>query len=626
MSTETATATNSSNAFTSNLHKLKERKNRCLIYAYLITCASFVISIKLVYFSFDHYLLKRDEQNQQNAHESSANKNNENGPYVITKIIYEDPLLMTLLFQISFIILFPLLQVYYFIKYHITPKQQLLNILKLHRDHDDNVFVDTEKNLALSSTKSRPSLDTKRVYRPSTDLHFDGLSHNNISETHPIDNIVEENENEENDNEFDINDLQPFPQSNQNSFANIQKISKIPDYKNKNKDEVESNVNTQSPVSITKSLIKVLYSLKPLESCFFAIGTSLIIYSMFKGINLIPFLDAMIVFNLSAFEILSLLLSCVNITFLNFENIYKIKALHKPNNKNFSQLLKTFSAMCICVCGCFLATSERKGTVLASTATSNFDPFIFNRLGGCLILGLITLLIGPLVILWSTVVMQYLYVLIYNNNYKSMKTGSRGLYRVFSNSALYTAFRSRQNTLSLEMDIMNNGSSNSIADNHSDEVDHEQDYTKNELDIQFQSLLTFQISFISTIAFIILLTIKLLIPSNNTNLSGMDDESATDMTNVLIETSGIDSKFLSNLLFTFPSFLIGLLYLSKRVKVGVLVSLPMFTVFLSFLIELIWPSGSNGTTLAPGDFFEKGEAMGYVVTGVGAVWSILAHQ
>lgn len=605
------------------LTKLKERENRALIYAYLLTSTAFVISIKLIYSSFEQFLLQRDEKDQQNTYRNIDNdKNNSNldDSFVITRIIYEDPLLMTLIFQVSFIILFPILQVYYFIKYHLTPKQQLLNILRLHRDHDA-IDVDSEKNLALLDTKGRLSLDFKRVYKPSSESPLDQT---NRSEIHPIDNIIEE---EEEVDEFDINDLQPFPQSNQNSLANLQKMAKIPDYKNTKKQTQENSTGIHSSGSLAKDLVRVLNSLKPLESFLFAVGINLVVFSIFKGITLIPFLDTMIIFNLSAFEILSLLLSCLNITFLKFADIYEMKVFHKPNNKKFSQLLKAFSGMCICLCGCFLATSERKGTELASTATSNFDPFIFNRLGGCLILGLFTLLLGPLVVLWNSVVMQYLYALIYNNNYQSAKTGSRGLHRIFSNSALYSAFRSRQNTLSLEMDSMNNNSNNNISESHSDEADHEQDYTEEELKIQFQSLLTFQVSFVSTIAFVVLLIVKLLIPENSTKFSDLaDDNTALDSANIVINSCAIDSKLLSNLLFTFPAFLFGLIYLSTRVKVGVFISLPMFIVFLSFLIELVWPSGGNGTTLSPGDSFEKGEVIGYVITGLGAIWGILVYQ
>ncbi|XBW38032.1 hypothetical protein QEN19_003617 [Hanseniaspora menglaensis] len=598
------------------LSKLKDKGNRTTVYVYLLTCISFVVSIKLIYSAFDQFLLQRDEQDQQNLYKNGKNSK-DTSSYVITKIIYEDPLLMTLIFQISFIILFPLSQVYFFIKYQITPKQQLLNMLKLHKNHGE-IVIDSEKNAEIS--KQRQSLDSKIFYKPSTELNFEELDQNNRRD---IASIAEEEQEGSLEGELDISDLMPFPQTSDLNTENMQKNDKILDYKNNINDTLETvTLQPQNSYSTVRDLLTVFLSLKPIESIFFGLGTNAVVFSVFKGISLIPFLDTMIMFNLSSFEILSLLFSCLNYTYLNFTDVCNIRFNKQSNEKDFFQLLKAFSSMIICVAGCFLATSERKATELASTATANFDPFIFNRLGGCLILGLATLLIGPLAILWNSVIMQYLYVLIHSND-NQKKQGSLGLYKIFSNQSLYSSLRGRQNTLSLEMDVMNYTGG---TETHQEEVEHEQLLTEKEFEVQFQSMLTFQVSFISTVTFFILLIIKMMMPSTTVVLDLGDDNIISDSSKIVVQTCAIDPKLLSNLLFTFPTFLFGILYLCQKVKIGILISIPMTVVFLSFLIETIWSSGTTGTTLAPGDTFEKGEAMGYITIGLGALWGILVHQ
>ncbi|KAF0272438.1 hypothetical protein FOG51_02592 [Hanseniaspora uvarum] len=597
------------------ISKLKEKKNRILAYVYLGTCLFFIVSIKLIYFSFNQYIDIRDGQDQQII---TSQRNLKRDNFVITKIIYEDPLLMTLLFQISFIILLPILQVFYFFKYNITPKHQISNVLNLHKDHYGVASLDSKIMLEKAS---RPE---GRISGASFDLNKKSFELNNA--------IQEENEEVD---DFDINDLQPFPQSN-----------KIPDYKNTLSDlrgnsltnisymnGMGNNVRNTSidfqnmdnkSLSVHSNLhnwLRILKSLKPVQSFFFGLSLNVIIYSIFKSISLIPFLDFMLMFNLSAFEILSLLMSCLNLTYFKIEDIFEIHKKNISNEKKFNMLFNSFIGMLLSVCGCFLAASERKGTVLASTATTNIDPFIFNRLGGCLVLGLLTLSIGPLVILWNNNIMEYLYDLVYcnksNNNHKK-------LYRVFSNSAMYSSFRSRRDTLTMELETITENHENSTSD------EMEQDLTEKELSIQFQSLLTFQIGFIATISLITLTLANVFMPENttSTNVSkrGADSSIIKKRDTSTVQRLGVDTKLLTNILITVPLFLFGLIYLSKRVKLGVLITLPMSIVSLAFLVEYLVPCRGNGSTLSVGETYTAGETLGYIITGLGSLWGLVVYQ
>ncbi|KAL6935613.1 uncharacterized protein HGUI_02499 [Hanseniaspora guilliermondii] len=593
--------------------KLKESKNRVIAFVYIFTGLLFTISIKLAYYSFNKYIEIRDGQDSQITTQRSLKRSN----LVVTKIIYEDPLLMTLLFQISLIILFPIVQVYFFFRYNITPKHQISNAMNLHKDHHGLLNFDNK-------TSSEKINKSESVPRASLEM-----SKKSLDMGAPI---MEENEEVD---DFDINDLQPFPQSNKipdykrsinhsrgNSLTNINYMNSNGSMMRRNTSLDLQNMNNKglSVNSDIYTLMKIFKSLKPVESFFFGMALNVILYSIFKSISLIPFLDFMLMFNLSSFEILSLLLSCLNMTFFKIEDIFEMHKKGISNEKKIGSLFKAFVGMLISVTGCFLAASERKGTVLASTATTNIDPFIFNRLGGCLILGLVTLVIGPLVIVWNSKIMEYLYDLVYcnhsNNNHKN-------LYRVFSNSAMYSSFRSRRNTLSMELESIN-------ENNESTGDDMEQDLTEKELTIQFQSLLTFQVAFIATISFLTLVLVNAFMPENIilTNVKGKrDTESILILKdNYTVQTLGVDTALLTNMLIIVPLFLIGLIYLSKRVKFGVLITLPMTIVFLAFVVENIFPSGGNGTTLSAGDTYTTGETLGYIIAGLGSLWGLAVYQ
>ncbi|KAL6938801.1 hypothetical protein ACO0OL_000413 [Hanseniaspora opuntiae] len=591
----------------------KERENRIITFVYLCTGLFFTISIKLVYHSFNKYTEIRDGQDSQITTQRNLKRSN----LVVTKIIYEDPLLMTLLFQISFIILLPIVQVYFFFRYNITPKHQISNIMNLHKDHHGLLNFDN---------KTPPEKATKLEGIPRASLE---MSKKSLDMGAPI---MEENEEVD---DFDINDLQPFPQSNKiadykrpinhsrgNSLTSLNYLNNTGPIMRRNTSLDLQNMNNKglSVNSDFYTLMKIFKSLKPVESIFFGMALNLILYSIFKSISLIPFLDFMLMFNLSSFEILSLLLSCMNMTFFKIEDVFEIHKKDISNEKKVGLLFKAFVGMLISVTGCFLAASERKGTVLASTATTNIDPFIFNRLGGCLILGLVTLIIGPLVILWNSKIMEYLYDLVYcnksNNNHKN-------LYRVFSNTALYSSFRSRRNTLSMELESINENSE-STGDSM------EQDLTDKELSIQFQSLLTFQVAFIATLSFLTLVLMNAFMPENIilANVKGKRDTESVLIfkDNYTVQTLGVDTALLTNILMTVPLFLLGLIYLSKRVKFGVLITLPMTVVFLAFVVENIFPSSGNGTTLSAGDSYTTGESLGYVIAGLGSLWGLVVYQ
>lgn len=96
--------------------------------------------------------------------------------------------------------------------------------------------------------------------------------------------------------------------------------------------------------------------------------------------------------------------------------------------------------------------------------------------------------------------------------------------------------------------------------------------------------------------------------------------------NYTVQTLGVDTALLTNILMTVPLFLLGLIYLSKRVKFGVLITLPMTVVFLAFVVENIFPSSGNGTTLSAGDSYTTGETLGYVIAGLGSLWGLVVYQ
>ena len=77
---------------------------------------------------------------------------------------------------------------------------------------------------------------------------------------------------------------------------------------------------------------------------------------------------------------------------------------------------------------------------------------------------------------------------------------------------------------------------------------------------------------------------------------------------------------------TVPLFLFGLIYLSKRVKLGVLITLPMSIVSLAFLVEYLVPCSGNGSTLSVGETYTAGETLGYIITGLGSLWGLVVYQ
>lgn len=381
--------------------------NRRLLWA--TSVFAYLFTMKLMYVSYGRV---KSETGDAAAAAAASSKNPDRGSHLESidpQYIHHDTLLMVFLFQISLILIYPIIQVYYFIKFHISPTTQLLLCLNFHKA--------SNKNESVYDFDFEDEKENSDAY----DLHKDGHMMETFypKEDH-IENMPQLADYKMTDR-TENKDVPLLPQFNANigtpaasptaPFSNMSgKLDTKMDENNQIDTIVSTNGAEDSRPRLTSSItrrnsmltetasktsfkdvIKILQSLQVFKTTIMSSLICIASLAFFKSIAMLPLLDITIISNLSIFEICSLLFTCFGI-------------LSKGQNRSLKQTLVDFIGMIIACISVLMMTWKRQGTLLASTVNTN-DPFIFERLAGCLICGLGCLAFGPALVIWF----KYLY-------------------------------------------------------------------------------------------------------------------------------------------------------------------------------------------------------------------------
>ncbi|KAH3900942.1 mannosylinositol phosphorylceramide synthase regulatory subunit SCDLUD_002403 [Saccharomycodes ludwigii] len=377
------------------------------------------------------------------------------------------------------------------------------------------------------------------------------------------------------------------------------------------------HVNTPDAVT-TPSKFAILNSFQIIRSLTISLLMSAATYCIFIALPSIPLSDLSIMSNLSVFEICNLLFAFTGIARLKTSSVNRNNnsSSHRPSvianpSSSLRQIWLDFAGICFCIISVVIITSQGQGTGSLNDA---IDPYVFDRLAGCLISGLGCLTIGPCCVIWFKYIYPQIVVLEKKNK------------RIFNGLPIFISNNGDRERFSLPMrandnDLMTHTTSISTCSGGTVGSMHSRHVRK----IWQNILLSLQASIIGLVNFIslgLLLLIRYHYNQGIKSATSGSDAADTGAANISSPSHILlDPKLIFSILFGYLPFIIAIIQLTLYESAGYASTICLGNILCTAIVEWIFNNNTTNVIVVT-----KGEAAGYLFLAIGLCWMCCTYK